>query len=190
MATLTERLRAAWVGVRSAWAGLTAGRGGRGPRTYADLRSMALGLDPATLRRLDGERWTGAAVAAMELGLAGSRATVTIVAIADGTVSMYTSPAGGVIGAGEHAAVRGAGDRFREAVAETRGLLQRTEAFPLPAEAEVRFHARVGDDRLTAAAPEAQLRTGRHLLSPLYAAGQDLITEIRLASEPEVDTVS
>jgi hypothetical protein len=148
---------------------------------------MALGFDPAAIRRPDGERWTGAAVAAMELGLAGSRATVTIVAIADGTVSMYTSPGGGVIGAGEHAAVRGAGDRFRAVVAETHGLLQHTQTFPLPTEGEVRFHARVGDDRLTAAAPEAQLRTGRHMLSPLYDAGQDLITEIRLTSEPETD---
>ena len=146
---------------------------------------MALGIDPSTIRRADGERWTGAAVAAMELGLAGSRATVTIVAIGDGTVSMYTSPGGGVIGAGEHAAVRGAGDRFREVVADAHGLLQRTQAFPLPSEGEIRFHARVGDDRLTAAAPEAELRTGRHMLSPLYDAGQDLITEIRLVDEPE-----
>jgi hypothetical protein len=185
MSTLTERLRAIWEGIRSAVGRAAGGR--RGPRTYADVRSMALGIDPASIRRPDGERYTGAAVAAMELGLAGSRATVTIVAIADGTVSMYTSPGGGVIGAGEHAAVRGAGDRFREVVAETHGLLQRTQSFPLPTEGEVRFHARVGDDRLTAAAPEAQLRTGRHLLSPLYDAGQDLITEIRLTSEPETD---
>jgi len=103
---------------------------------------------------------------------------------------MYTSAGGGVIGAGEHAAVRGAGDRFRAVVADSHGLLQRTQTFPLPGEGEVRFHARVGDDRLTAAAPEAQLRTGRHLLSPLYDAGQDLITEIRLADEPETDALT
>jgi hypothetical protein len=183
MPTLTERLREIWVGLQAALR-RTAG-GGRGPRTYADLRSMALGIDPSAIRRPDGERWAGAAVAAMELGLAGSRATVTIVAIADGTVSMYTSPGSGVIGAGEHAAVRGAGDRFREVVADSQGLLTRTQTFPLPTEGEVRFHARVGDDRLTGSASEALLRTGRHMLAPLYAAGQDLITEIRLASEPE-----
>jgi hypothetical protein len=185
MPTLTERLREIWERIRYSLDRAT--RRIRGPRVYADLRSMALGLDPATIRRPDGERWTGAAVAVMELGLAGSGATVTIVAIADGTVSMYTSAGGGVIGAGEHAAVRGAGDRFRAVVADSHGLLQRTQTFPLPTEGEVRFHARVGDDRLTAAAPEAQLRNGRHLLSPLYDAGQDLITEIRLADEPETD---
>jgi hypothetical protein len=183
MPTLSDRLRAAWEGLQAALRRTTGGS--RGRRTYADLRSMALGLDPSTIRRPDGERWAGAAVAAMELGLTGSGATVTIVAIADGTVSMYTSPGGGVIGAGEHAAVRGAGDRFREVVADSQGLLTRTQTFPLPSEGEVRFHARVGDDRLTAAATEAELRTGRHLLSSLYDAGQDLITEIRLVDEPE-----
>ena len=183
MQTLMDRVRAVWVRIRSVWDRST--RRLRGGRVYSDLRSMALGVDPATIRRLDGERWTGAAVAAMEIGLAGSGAAVTIVAIADGTVSMYTSPGGGVLGAGEHAAVRGAGDRFRAVVAESHGLLQRSQSFPAPKEGEVRFHARIGDDRLTAAAPEAQLRTGRHLLSPLYDGGQDLLTEIRLASEPE-----
>ena len=33
------------------------------------------------------------------------------------------------------------------------------------------------------AALEAALRGGRHPLAPVYAAGQDLLTEIRLASE-------
>jgi hypothetical protein len=96
---------------------------------------------------------------------------------------MYLSRGGGVIGAGEHAAVRGAADRFRTVVAESRGLLERTGVFPPPAVGEVRFHARIGDDRLTGAAPEPVLRTGRHLLAPLYAAGQDVLTEIRLASD-------
>jgi hypothetical protein len=98
---------------------------------------------------------------------------------------MYLSRGGGVIGAGEHAAVRGAGDVFRTVVAENRGLLERTGVFLPPAVGEVRFHARIADDRLTGAAPESALRTGRHPLAPLYAAGQDVLTEIRLASEPE-----
>jgi len=57
---------------------------------------MALGVDPATIVVPDGEPWSGAAMAAMEVG-AGT-AIATIVAIADGTVSMYVSTGGGVIG--------------------------------------------------------------------------------------------
>ena len=178
MTTWRERLH-------SIWAWIKGPRGKRG--VYRDLRSMALRVDPATIRMPEGERWSGALVAAMEIGM--TEATTTIVAIADGTVSMYLSSGGGVIGAGEHAAVRGAADRFRTVVAENRNLLQRTGVFEPPSAGEVRFHARIGDDRLTGGAAEALLRTSRHQLAPLYAAGQDVLTEIRLTTEVESEDV-
>ena len=56
--------------------------------------------------------------------------------------------------------------------------------FPLPTPGEVRFQVRTSDGGYTAAAAEAALRSGRHPLTELYASGQDLITEIRLASPP------
>lgn len=176
MTTWRERLRRSWAKFR----GLTARRGSAG--IYGELRAMALGLDPARIEPTPGEPWNGAMVAAMELSVDGS--TATILTVADGTVSMHLSTGGGVIGAGEHAAVREEGRRFREAVAASRGSLVPTTEFPLPSSGDVRFHAVFGDDRATAVAPEAALRSGRHPLSPLYAAGQDLLTEIRLASEP------
>ena len=143
---------------------------------------MALGLDPARIELTPGEPWNGAIVAAMELAVDGS--TATILSVADGSVSMYLSTGGGVIGAGEHVAVREEGRRFREALADSRGSLVPTTEFPLPGPGDVRFHAVLGDGRATAVATEVALRGGRHPLSPLYAAGQDLLTEIRLASEP------
>src|SRR4029079_10470619 len=79
----------------------------------------------------------------MEIGL--SSGTATIVAIADGSVSMYTSTGGGVIGAGEHAAVRAAGDGSRAAAAAARGDLQPTTDFPGPTPGEVRFQLRTED---------------------------------------------
>jgi len=167
--------------LHSIWAWIKGPRGKRG--VYRDLRSMALGLDPRAIRMPEGALWSDALVAAMEIGM--PEATATVVAVADGTVSMYLSRGGGVIGAGEHAAVRGAADRFRTVVAESRGLLELTGVFVPPEVGEVRFHARIGDDRLTGVAPEPALRAGRHPLAPLYAAGQDVLTEIRLASEPD-----
>jgi hypothetical protein len=140
-----------------------------------------LALDPASIETGPDEPWNGATVAAMELSVDG--ATATVLSVADGTVSMYLSTGGGVIGAGEHVAVRAEGRRFRAVVAESRGSLVPTVDFPLPAPGQVRFHAVLGPDRATAVAPEALLRAGRHPLSPLYAAGQDLLTEIRLANE-------
>jgi hypothetical protein len=157
------------------------GRSGPSPaQIYGELRSIALTVDPAAIERPVGESWSGALVAMMDIGL--PEGTATFVAIADGSVSMYTSSGGGVLGAGEHQAVRAAADRFRSVLADARGQLQRTAEFPLPDAGQVRFHLRTEDGGSTGVAPEAALRAGRHPLSEAYAAGQDLITEIRLAS--------
>jgi hypothetical protein len=148
---------------------------------HQELRSIALGVDLATIAVEDGRPWSGAAVAVMELNVSGTVAT--IVATADGGVSMYLGSGGGVIGAGEHAAVQPAAERFRNVSADSRGLLQGADGFPLPEAGQVRFHVRTADGDYSGAADEAALRAGRHPLSPLYAAGQDLLTEIRLSAE-------
>ena len=147
---------------------------------YAGLRSMALRVDPASLVLPVGESWNAAFVAVMEIGLA--TGVATFVAIADGTVSMYTSVGGGVIGAGAHASVRAAAERFRTTAAEARASLERGMDFPLPEQGQVRFQVRTADGDYSGAAAEDVLRVGRHPLSGLYAAGQDLVTEIRLST--------
>ena len=146
----------------------------------AELRTRVLTLDALTVRLPADEPWSAAVVAMMELGAASGIAS--IVAIADGTVSVYTSTGAGVIGAGEHEAVRVAADRFRRTAAEATGRLVRGSSFPLPDPGEVRFHVRTTDGDFSAAASEVALSTGRHALSELYAAGQDLLTEIRIAT--------
>jgi hypothetical protein len=153
-----------------------------GPEMYRFLRAIPLELDLATIHAPAGEPWSGAAVAMMEIGMA--KGVASFAAIADGSVSMYLSVGGGVIGAGSHAAVRAAADQFRIAASDSRVLLQRTADFPLPEPGQVRFQARTVEGGFTGAAAEQALRTGRHPLSSLYASGQDLVTEIRL-STPE-----
>lgn len=172
MASWLERVKETWGRIR----------GQRPPKDiYRDLRSMALNVDLSTLKTPADEPWAGAGVAIMEIAI--DQAVASIVAVADGSVSMYVSTGGGVIGAGEHEAVRAEAKRFRTVVAESRSLLSPATDFPLPGPGEVRFHARIGGGGFSGAAPESALRGGRHPLSPLYAAGQDLLTEIRLASE-------
>lgn len=151
--------------------------------TYHALRSISTGADITTIEPPDGEPLRGVAIAMIEIGL--DRGVATVVAIADGSVSMYLSTGGGVLGAGGHAAVRGAAERFRVTMADARHDLQPTAELPLPEPGMVRFHARTADGDWTASASEESLRRGRHPLAELYAAGQDLITEIRLASPDE-----
>ena len=125
-------------------------------------------------------------MAVMELAV--EKGTATIVAIADGTVSLYLSAGGGVIGAGRHASVRDAADRFRSLAGELHGALDSAvDGYPLPDAGEVRFHVTTADEHYSSAAPESALRTGRHQLAPLYAAGQDLLTEIRLSATEDAD---
>jgi len=150
------------------------------PDSYQGLRSMVLAFDLSSLAMLDGTPWGGAAVALMEIGL--PKGTASVVAIADGTVSMYVSTGGGVIGAGGHPAVRGVAERFRTVAAESRDQLRRSDEFPLPNAGEVRFQVRTMDGDFSGAASEAALRAGRHPLTVLYRAGQDLLSEIRLST--------
>jgi len=166
--------------VRGALPGSSGGRGGFAADAYAGLRSMVLTVDPLTIQTPADEPWSGAVVAMMELAM--SNGTASIVAIADGTVSMYTSTGGGVLGAGGHHAVRVAADRFRRTAADAADRLVRGSEFPLPAPGEVRFHVRTTDANYSAGASQAEVSSGRHPLAELYAAGQDLITEIRFAT--------
>jgi hypothetical protein len=52
-----------------------------------------------------------------------------------------------------------------------------------PVVGHVAIHVRTFDATLSAELPEETLQRGRHELAPLYAAGQDLLTEVRLATE-------
>ena len=151
-----------------------------GARAAKDLRSQVLALDPATIEIPDGH-WQGAYVALMEIGL--ERGTASLVAVADGTVSLYTSTGGGTIGAGQYMSVREAAERFLRAAAEFAPAMQHAAEFPLPASGTVRFHVRTPQGDMSAGVVESVLRARRHALGPLYVAGQDVITEIRQLEE-------
>ena len=77
MAAWLERVKETWGRIR----------GQQPPKgIFTDLRSMALAVDLASIQRPVEESWGGAGVAMMEIGT--DRAIASIVAIADGTVSM------------------------------------------------------------------------------------------------------
>ena len=107
----------------------------------------------------------------------------TLVAIADGTVSLYLSHGGGVIGAGTHEEVLRVARRFLATLEAHRASLAPVDSPPLPGPGRVRFIARTFD--ATVATPELVTETvgsGGHPLSPLFDVAQELITAIRQAS--------
>jgi len=149
----------------------------------AGLRRLVLSTSPADLGLTvdaDPERVYGVL---METGY--DAAVVTIVSLIDGTTSMYVSTGGGTIGAGEHEPVAEATRAFVAMAQVFVGQTEPTRAFDLPALGRVRFQLLTVGGGRTAEAAEDDLGFGRHPLSPLFHAGQDVITQIRLLSEQQ-----
>jgi hypothetical protein len=155
-------------------------RGKEGPHeTYVGLRSQLLGLDPRTLGLEPPPQ--GARVWACLMDMGFSEGVATLVVVADGTTSMYTSTGGGVIGGGEHESVARESRAFLEVVERHLGHLAAAPDPDLPPDGFVHIHALTHEGRLVATAPESQLADGGHELSPVYVAGHRVLTALREA---------
>jgi hypothetical protein len=118
----------------------------------------------------------------MDIGIDGNTATIVSSIIGDG--SMYTSTGGGVIGGIEHENVRKASIDF---VTVAGGLIEKTKLtteFPLPSGNNIKFYLITPSGVYTTEEVDADLlASGSHELSPLFFAGNDVITELRAISQ-------
>jgi len=147
---------------------------------YSKLRDQALGFGSAEIKAppvVPGGRALGVI---MDIGY--ETAVVSVMGLADGTTSMYISNGGGTLGIGDHEHAAASSKRWVEVAETAPGLIEGEEG-PLPLEGRVRFNVLTTGRRLEAEAPENELASSEHPLSALYAAGQDVITEIRLVDE-------
>jgi hypothetical protein len=151
-----------------------------GPPAYAHLRTMLIDTDPAALKLAPSAALPHVWAAVVEMRFGPDVAS--LVTVADGSVSLYTSRGGGVIGAGEHARVRAAAMRFLGLVDGSLASFEERLSFPPPGPDRVGFIALAYDRRMAAEASEADIRAGAHPLSACYAAAQDVITELRLVT--------
>ena len=111
-------------------------------------------------------------------------AVATLVVLAEGSTSLYFSNGGGVIGAGEHEAVRVASESLLSTAETQQDHLEGVVATPLPEVGRVRFYLRTFAGTVGAEAKEEDLGTGRHILSPLFHSAHAVIAAIR-ESTPE-----
>lgn len=145
-----------------------------------DMRERIFTLLPAELGIASGPGHVHVWAVLMEMGY--PEAVASLVAIADGATSIYFSTGGGIIGAGQHAAVRDRTERFvARADAQTNLFTAATE-HPLPDVGRVRFYLQTFDGLLTAEASEEALGENRHELSPLFHLGHAVIAAVREAS--------
>lgn len=110
-------------------------------------------------------------------------AVVTLVAVMDGSASLYFSNGGGIIGAGENAEPKAAARKVVTKAAEFRSACTHTKEFPLPRKSFTRFYIITPEGVLTSEAKEDDLGNGRHRMSQLFHTAQELITQIRLTEE-------
>ena len=111
--------------------------------------------------------------------------TATLFALADGTTSLYLSNGGGVIGGQGHETVRTANASFINQANHSLEHLKPTDMFPIPEPAHTVFYVLTDSGILTGGALENDLGYDRHPLSPLFHAGHELITQLRLVSEAD-----
>jgi len=106
--------------------------------------------------------------------------TATVVAVADGTVSIYLSSGGGSIGGGQgNAAIHEAGQKFLSLARESLPRMQKTAEYPLPDKKQVYFYVCTKAGVFTARTSEEELNSRSHPLRALGDAAQEIITQYR-----------
>jgi hypothetical protein len=148
---------------------------------FASLRGLILNLDPAEAGIEPSAAYPRVWAALMETGY--PNGVAALVALADGTTSLYTSSGFGIIGGGGHASVVAANQAFLSTVETHLDQLPATEDMATPAEGWVTLRALTYAGRRAAGALEDDLGDGRHGLSPVFHAGHDVITQLRLIHE-------
>ena len=144
---------------------------------YSSLRQMLFTTSPEKVGSEDVSLWG----VVMETGY--DKAVVTLVAIVDGTVSLYLSNGGGFMGKGTHEGPKQAARRLLQAAATFTQFCQPTSTFPLPCRGRTRFFMLRGRGVLTAESETNDLGHNRESLSPLFHVAHELISQIRITDE-------
>jgi len=110
--------------------------------------------------------------------------TATIVTAVDGSASLYTTATFGIIGGGpSHEAVRGAAQRFVKAAESHHDEATPTSNYTYPSKGKVRFYLRTFDGARLIEAESASVYSTSGQYSPLFRAGQAVVTELRRVTE-------
>ncbi len=148
---------------------------------YIKLRNRILTLNPAEIGLAPSDQLPHVWGAMMETGYeAGS---VTLVALSDGTTSLYFSTGGGMLGSGEFEPVAKASKALVSEAENILEMLSPTDNFPQVRVGAVRFYILTYEGVYYAEALEQMLSAGKHTLSRLYLLAQDTIAQLRILRE-------
>ncbi|WP_426594568.1 hypothetical protein ACPPVS_03350 [Cellulomonas sp. McL0617] len=152
------------------------------PSAGFGLRAQALSLDPAAIGLSPGSGGPMWGIA-MDTAMSGSD-WFTLVALVDGTVSLYTSSGSGIIGGGAHASVRAASDALLVLVGERLDFFAPTTSDDLPQDGQVVIRVLTFGGQRSISAPERELGGGRHAASSIFYAAHAVIAQLRVVTQP------
>jgi len=111
------------------------------------------------------------------------KAVATLVVVVDGTVSLYFSNGGGMIGMGGHEGPRRAGGALLEVAARYPDAAEPTTSYPLPGRGETQFLFLTREGVRATRGKDQDLAHASHPLHALFRQAHEVITEIRLVSQ-------
>lgn len=114
----------------------------------------------------------------MELGEA--EVVVSLVALLDGSVSIYLSDGNGVLGCGLHPDVRLAAAKMLNIAAQTVDAGEPVASYPMPGDGHVRFYLLTDGGVVMIDGDRQQLNDGEFELAELYYAGHSVIDIVEL----------
>lgn len=147
----------------------------------ADLRNKVFNLNPSEIGL--SKKSFGHPVWGMVMETGFPEGSFTLVAIADGTTSLYFSNGGGIIGGGEHEAVREVSGYYLTGAQHFYKKGNEVSKFPAPSNGEVKFYFLTYDGVRMYSAPEEKLGNEKDELSNLFFAAHGVISELRKIEE-------
>ncbi len=149
-------------------------------KIFSDMREMAFNVKPADLN-LKQEKPDQIYAVFMETGY--EEAVLSLRCFAEGTISIYFSKGGGMIGIGEDQAARKTGLYFIKDAENYLKLSKLTTDYKLPEPGKTIFYILTFKGVYTYECPEKDLGNNKSEFSPLFFRAQDVITQARIIDE-------
>ena len=109
--------------------------------------------------------------------------SVCVVALINGSSSMYFSSGGKVIAGVDQENVRDAATRYTQMCYKSLPEMKQTREFPLPLTGEVSFYLLTNNGVYTSSAKKEDLVSGQNILSPMFFAANDLIKQFSIIKQ-------
>ena len=112
--------------------------------------------------------------------------TASILAMKDGTASLYTTSSFGIIGGQGHDAVRKAAQEYVKIAGRYYERSRPVSSYPYPAQGKVHFYLLTHDGVRLCIGDEEGIDKGSDQTTSLFAAAQNVLTALRLVTEPRM----